>query len=72
MGEWKEIHHTGISFDISEGGLGMVTSYPLKTGDVVTFEASIKVNDHSAKTAIVRWAEKLGGEQYRVGLSFIM
>ncbi|MBM4128823.1 MAG: hypothetical protein FJ243_01745 [Nitrospira sp.] len=72
IGGKKEIHRTGISFDISECGLGMVTGYPLKAGDILTFEEAIKVNDHSAKTAIVRWAEKLEGEQYRVGLSFII
>jgi hypothetical protein len=54
MGQWKEIHNTGISFGISEGGLGMVTDYPLKSGDILTFAERIKINDLTAKTAIVR------------------
>ena len=71
MGESKKIHNTGVSIDISKGGLGMITDYPLKGGDILAFEDEIKINDFTAKAAIVRWTEKIEGNKYHVGLGFI-
>jgi hypothetical protein len=71
MGEWKKIHNTGISVDISEGGLSILTDYPLKVGDMMTFDEEIEIDGITVKTAIVKWS-KQEGEQYRVGLGFII
>lgn len=70
-GEWRKLHKTGISFDISEGGLGMLTDYPIKTGDMLTFDEEIIIDSITVKTAIVKWS-KAEGEGYRVGLGFII
>ena len=48
----------------------MITGYPLRAGHVLTFEDEIKINGFIAKAAIVRWAEKVKGNKYRVGLKF--
>jgi len=70
MKEPKRIYDTAVSIDISEGGIGIITSYPLEAGHVLTFEDEIKIKDITAKSAIVRWAEKINGNKYRVGLKF--
>jgi hypothetical protein len=70
MKEPKHIYDTAVSVDISKGGIGIITSYPLETGHVLTFEDEIKVKDITAKSAIVRWAEKINDNKYRVGLKF--
>lgn len=67
----KRIYDTAVSIDISEGGLGIITSYPFEAGHVLTFEDEIKINDITAKSAIVRWAEKINGNKYRAGLKFV-
>ncbi len=71
--ELKKIHTTGVTVDISEVGLGMITEYPLRAGDIVTFEdeEEIKSNDITAKIAIVRWSHNIEGNKYRVGMRFI-
>jgi hypothetical protein len=71
MGEWKKIHTTGISVDISEGGLGMLTDYPLKAGDMITLDEEIEIDGITVRTAIVKWSKQEGGK-YRVGLGFII
>lgn len=70
MIELMKIHETAVSVDVSKGGLGMITGYPLRAGHVLTFEDEIKINGFIAKAAIVRWAEKVKGNKYRVGLKF--
>lgn len=70
-GEWRKLHKSGISFDISEGGLGMVTDYPFKAGDILTFDEEILINSITVKTAIAKWS-KSEDESYRVGLGFII
>ena len=70
-GELKKIYHTGVSVDISEGGLGMITDYPLKAGDILTFEDGVKSSNITAKIAIVRWTQNIEGKKYRVGLRFV-
>jgi hypothetical protein len=69
--ESKKIYSTGVTVDVSKGGLGMITDYPLKAGDILTFEDEIKINDFHAKAAVVRWAEKIEGNKYRAGLGFV-
>lgn len=71
MNEPMHIHDTAVSIDISKGGLGIITSCPLDAGRVLTFEDEIKISDIIAKSAIVRWTEKINGNKYRVGLKFV-
>jgi len=70
-GEWRKLHQVGTSTDISEGGLGMVTDYPLKAGDMLTFDEEILIDSITVKTAIVKWS-MTEGEESRVGLGFII
>jgi len=71
MRELKRIHDIAVSVDISTGGLGILTDYPLEEGHVLTFEGKINMNNITAKSAIVRWAGKIDGNKYRVGLKFV-
>jgi hypothetical protein len=68
--EPKRIYDTAVSIDISKGGLGIITNYPLEAGLVLTFEDEIKINYGTVKSAIVRWTEKINGNKYRAGLKF--
>ena len=61
----------GISFNISEEGLGIITNYTLNKGDVLYFDPAIKVNDSTESTSIVRWALEIEENKYRVGLEFL-
>ena len=69
--ELRRIYDTAVSVDISAGGLGMLTDYPLEEGHVLTLEDGINMNGIIAKAAIVRWADKINGNKYRVGLKFV-
>jgi len=71
MNESMHTRDTAVSIDISKGGLGIITSCYLDAGRVLTFEDEIKINSITAKSAIVRWAEKINGNNYRVGLKFV-
>lgn len=71
MRELRRIYDTAVSVDISAGGLGVLTDYPLEEGHVLTFEDEINMNGITAKSAIVRWSGKLNGNNYRVGLKFV-
>jgi len=62
---------TAVSVDISKGGIGIFTTYPLKEGQFLTFEDEIHTRKVKAKSAVVRWAGKINGSRYRVGLQFI-
>ena len=68
FGKSTEIACEGVTFDISEKGLAMLTDYPLKKGDVLFFEPEIKVNDSIAKVASVKWVREIEKDKYRVGL----
>ncbi|MBI5188473.1 MAG: PilZ domain-containing protein [Nitrospirae bacterium] len=69
--ELKKIQDTAVSVDISKGGLGMITGYPIETGHVLTFKDEIKINNITAKAAIVKWTGKIDSNKYRVGLKFV-
>jgi c-di-GMP-binding flagellar brake protein YcgR len=62
---------TAVSVDISKGGLGIFTTYPLKEGQLLTFQDEIHVRKVQAKSAVVRWSGKINGSRYRVGLKFV-
>ena len=69
--EVKHIIDTAVSVNVSDGGLGIVTGYPLEKGHVVIFEDEIEMNNIKAKFAVVRWVNKVEGNKYQVGLKLI-
>ncbi len=71
MDKLKKIYNDCVSVDISKGGLGMVTDFPLIRGDVLYFEPGIKVSDSKEIISIVRWALAIKKKKYRVGLEFL-
>lgn len=68
--KWDEIEYEGMSFDISEGGLGVITSHPLNEGDILFFKDEIKVDTLVATSGVVRWVLRLADTTYRSGLEF--
>jgi len=69
--EFEIFDNHGVSLDISEGGLGMITDSSLKTGDILLFEYGIEIkNNIVVKTSIVKWAREIENNRYRVGLKF--
>jgi hypothetical protein len=66
----KEIEYEGVSVDICEGGLGMITDYPLNEGDILLFKDEIKVNNFMATSGVVKWLQRLADTTYRLGLEF--
>jgi hypothetical protein len=65
------IEQEGVGVDISEHGLGLLTGYPLKKGEVLRLHFPL----NSAKTTLpvfakVAWA-KLIEQQFRVGVQFL-
>jgi hypothetical protein len=71
MRESTQIHDVAVSVDISTGGIGILTDYPLKENHVLTFNNEINMNNINVKSAIVRWSSKVDGNKYRVGLKFV-
>jgi len=65
------MHNIGVAVNISEGGLGMVTDYSLKEGNVLIFEDEIEINNITAKASIVKWARKVGVDRYQIGSEFV-
>jgi len=66
-----KIRGEGVSVDIGEGGLGMITPLSLDKGEILFFEHDIKIKeDIIACGATVRWAEEIENNSYRVGLKF--
>ncbi len=70
MGKLETIRNVGVSVNISEGGLGIITDYSLKEGHILIFEDEIKIDNITAKASIVRWTRKIGNDRYQVGLEF--
>jgi hypothetical protein len=76
-GKLALISGDGVSVDISEGGVGMITDYALKRGNILFFEEKIKeeeikINKITPIAAIVRWAKEFEHNKYRAGLVFRM
>ena len=67
----EKVYYTGVSIDISNEGLSMITDCLLVKGDVVFFEPEIKVYEIVGKSAIVRWVKEIERNKYRIGLMFI-
>jgi hypothetical protein len=69
--ELMKVEINGAFVDISEGGLGMTTDYPLMADDILFFKDEIKVNGFAAKSSTVRWARENEESRCSVGLQFI-
>jgi len=66
----NEIEYEGVSFDISKGGIGMITRDPLNAGDVLFFKDEVKVDNITAISGVVKWVQRLADTTYRSGLEF--
>jgi len=66
----EEIYNEAISIDISKGGLGMITSSPLKKGDVLFFGHEIRVENTKTISSSVRWVREVENNRHMVGLKF--
>lgn len=53
------------SVDISEGGAGVLTDYPVSPGSAIKFE-----NDLDYKSGIAVWSRRVNDTDYRVGIKF--
>ncbi len=69
--KFEEPHANGVSVDISQGGLRMITYYPLHIGDILFFEDVIKINKIVAKGSLVRWSKETEKNRYVVGTEFV-
>jgi CheY-like chemotaxis protein len=60
----------GDVVDISDGGIGLKTSYPLQPDHLISFDSKL---DHVAyKSGIIRWSSRAEGNYpYRVGVEFV-
>jgi len=68
----SDITCEGVTVDISERGLGMITDFPLKKGDILFFEPEIKVNDFKTMISTVTCAREIEKDIYRVGLKIFI
>jgi hypothetical protein len=71
-GRVDNIVEQGVSVNLSQGGLGMITAYPLRSGEVV--KLLFPVTEDAARVPVfteVMWSEPAGAG-YRVGLRFLM
>jgi c-di-GMP-binding flagellar brake protein YcgR len=60
-----------VSVDISNGGMGIITDFPLEQGQSLTFEDEIPINTLiSKRAAVVKWTGKMNNK-YRAGLKFV-
>jgi hypothetical protein len=71
MGEVNTIHREAVSIDISEGGIGIETDYPLEKGNILYFDPAISVNNFEAVCSIVKWSVRIEYNRYRAGLEFV-
>jgi CheY-like chemotaxis protein len=63
----KLLHLEGSMIDISDGGMGMRTDYPLEPGRLLSFSEEV-----GHKAGIVRWCTHLEeGNAYRAGIQFV-
>lgn len=63
--ELKKLTRRAELIDSSEGGLGIITDYPLEPGHVLTFG-----NGFEKKIGIVKWSDKKDNH-YRVGVKLV-
>lgn len=65
--EAKKIHGNGITTDMSDNGLGLVTDLLLEPGHVLIINNMLKTLFQ--KVAVVRWAMQ-SDNSFRIGLEF--
>lgn len=71
LDQMKSVQRDGISFDISEGGLGMAADYPFTRGEVIKlFLPASKVDTPLPVFAEVVWAHR-SEDRFRAGLRFL-
>ena len=58
----------GAGVDISEAGLCMFCSHPLREGQEIIINNNLPV---AGKQATVRWIRKYSADLYKVGLEFV-
>ena len=68
QGESIKTFRPGMSIDMSESGIGIISDCALEPGQVIIFKS--KEKPPVIKIAVVQWTMK-SGEKYRVGLMFI-
>lgn len=61
----KRLELTGLGFDISLSGVGMITDYPVENGHVLKFNSGIE-----QKVGIVRWSRNSVYNLYATGIQF--
>ncbi len=71
MGKLEKINGKGVLVDISEGGLGMITDYPLEIEHILILQDKVNINNITAKASVVKWALEMEKNKYRVGMEFI-
>ncbi len=59
----------GSGIDVSESGLSMFSSYPLKKGEGIIIKSKLPI---LYRRATVRWVKELRENWYQVGLEFIV
>ena len=67
-GEPIKTFRAGVSIDMSESGIGIISDCALEPGQVIIFKG--KETPPVIKIAIVQWTMK-SSEKYRAGLMFI-
>ena len=70
-GHPKNILKSGVGVDLSPGGIGLTTDYPLNKGDVLKLFFPVNVGNASLPVfSEVVWTQAVN-EQFRVGLRFL-
>ncbi len=66
----KRVDCEGVSVDISQEGLGIITNHLMTTGDTLFFKEDLKTDKIVARSAMVRWVKEIENNRYRAGLQF--
>jgi hypothetical protein len=66
----KSLSLSGDVVDISSGGIGLMTDYPLEPGHLISFDSQLDEVVH--KTGIVKWTTATAGNYlHRAGVEFV-
>lgn len=66
---WRKLNTLRLKadiVDISDGGIGIRTDYPVEAGQVLKFDCGLKHN-----AGIVRWATMHDATMYNAGVMFV-
>ena len=64
-GEVKRKTFTAETVDISDDGIGLLSPYPLKASDVLSFDENV-----GRKSGVVVWSSMFNGQQCKTGIRF--